>query len=120
MTCSCRFDILVNGGGSVTLQFLRLPFVQREVTVMVPWNEMVTVETVTLLIKDEVAPSESAACDGVEHDHYVMRPVVMSTWQHTQLSACPSRSGLIAESQVDLGTAPCPRNTYTQLTSQLY
>ena len=99
---SCRFDILVNGGGSVTLQFVRQPFVEKRVTVMVPWNEMVTIETVTLLIVGEEAAAErvSAACDSVEHDYYVMRPVVMSTWQHTQLSACPSQSGLIAESQV--------------------
>ncbi len=93
-----RFDILVNGGGSVTLQFQRQPFELQQMTVMVPWNQMVTMETVTLSFKgQELPPPESCA---IAHDHYSMKPVVLSTWQHTQLGACPAKSTLIPESQV--------------------
>ena len=94
-----RFDILVNGGGSVTLQFQRQPFKIKQTTVMVPWNRMVTMETVTLLLEGEEAPVQSE-CPEVSHDHYLMKPLVLSTWQHTQLGACPEKSTVIPESQV--------------------
>ena len=95
---SCfRFDMLVNGGGSVTLRFFRNPFETKDTTVMVPWNRMITMETVTLTLKDQQLPVEDT-CPGVSHDHYVVRPIVLSTWQHTQLGACPSKSTIIPES----------------------
>ena len=94
-----RFDILVNGGGSVTLQFLRQPYEAQQTTVMVPWNQMVTMDTVTLTFSGEVL-EEDAKCADVSHDHYSLRPVVISTWQHTQLGACTRESAVIPESQV--------------------
>ena len=92
------YDILVNGGGSVTLMFQRQPFDNKEVTVMVPWNQMITMEPVTLTLADQEVPAEED-CE-VAHDHYSMKPVVLSTWQHTQLGACPAKSSIIPESQV--------------------
>ena len=97
---NCRFDILVNGGGSVTLNFLRQPFKAMQMTVMVPWNQMVTMDTVTLRLESEDEPVE-VLCPRANHDPYTMRPVVLSTWKHTQLAACPSQSTIIPESQVD-------------------
>lgn len=35
-----RFDVLVNGGGAVTLQFQRSPFRPLTRTVFVPWNQV--------------------------------------------------------------------------------
>lgn len=35
-----RFDVLVNGGGAVTLQFQRSPFHPMTRTVFVPWNQV--------------------------------------------------------------------------------
>ncbi|ELU08904.1 hypothetical protein CAPTEDRAFT_159800 [Capitella teleta] len=93
------FDILVNGGGSVTIQFQRQPFAIKQRTVMVPWNRMITMDTVALNLEGE-SPPEEMPCPLVEHDHYNIRPVVLSTWQHTQLGACPDRSTVIPESQV--------------------
>ena len=83
----------------MTLQFQRRPFQTKQTTVMVPWNRMVTMEMVTLTLADEELDPE-ATCDDVSHDHYVMRPIVLSTWQHTQLGACPAHSTIIPESQV--------------------
>ena len=57
-------------------------------------------ETVVLLVpRDTVYKPDPALC-GVIHDHYLLRPVVLSTWQHTQLGACPDKSTIIPESQV--------------------
>ena len=83
----------------MTLQFQRQPFVMKQTTVMVPWNRMVTMDTVTLTLVEE-EDQEEVECPGVSHDHYNTRPVVLSTWQHTQLGACPDRSTIIPESQV--------------------
>ena len=91
--------MLVNGGGSVTLQFQRQPFQNGMVTVMVPWNRMVTMDEVTLTLEGEPEPQEELCMD-VDHDHYGTKPVVLSTWQHTQLGACPSKTAIIPESQV--------------------
>ena len=95
----CSFDILVNGGGSVTLNFQRQPFQTKQTTVMVPWNRLVTMEPVTMVLEGEEEPAVET-CPGLTHDHYNMRPVVLSTWQHTQLGSCPETSTVIPESQV--------------------
>ena len=66
---------------------------------MVPWNRMVTMDIVMLMLDGEEEPSKPE-CPDVSHDHYLMKPLVLSTWQHTQLGACPSKSTVIPESQV--------------------
>ena len=66
---------------------------------MVPWNQMVTMGTVTLTFDGEEIESEGG-CGGVSHDYYALRPVIVSTWQHTQLGACTRESAIIPESQV--------------------
>lgn len=35
------FDLMVNGGGAVTLQFMRVPFGSVYKTAVVPWNQVV-------------------------------------------------------------------------------
>lgn len=35
-----RFDVMVNGGGAITLQFQRSPFRPMTRTVFVPWNQV--------------------------------------------------------------------------------
>lgn len=35
-----RFDVLVNGGAAITLQFQRSPFRPMTRTVFVPWNQV--------------------------------------------------------------------------------
>lgn len=89
----------MNGGGSVTLNFQRQPFQTKQMTVMVPWNRLVTMDVVTMVLEGEEEAKEDP-CPGVVHDHYNMRPVVLSTWQHTQLGSCPDLSTVIPESQV--------------------
>lgn len=47
------FDLLVNGGGAVTLQFGRSPFKAHSRVVSVPWNEVVIIDTVIMMTGDE-------------------------------------------------------------------
>lgn len=84
----------------MTLNFQRARFGIRQVTVLVPWNRMVTMDTVTLMLENESEPSGAETCPPGTHDHYAMKPIVLSTWQHTQLTSCPSKSGIIPESKV--------------------
>ena len=43
-----RFDIIVNGGDSVTLSFQRSSFLADQTTVFVPWNEYVVTSDVVM------------------------------------------------------------------------
>ncbi|CAL1538216.1 unnamed protein product, partial [Lymnaea stagnalis] len=97
-----QFDILVNGGGSVTLEFLRDPFLTQMASVLVPWNQIITMDTIVMSIESRAHLNAGTTCSNLDnnHDHYLLRPVVLSTWQHTQLGACPDRSTIIPESQV--------------------
>ncbi|KAJ8676085.1 hypothetical protein QAD02_011871, partial [Eretmocerus hayati] len=47
------YDILVNGGGAVTLQFQRSPFGPITRTVFVPWNQIVVLPPVVLTIGEQ-------------------------------------------------------------------
>ena len=114
ITCMiiCRFDILANGGGSVTLHFQRQPFQSRRVTVFVPWNRIMVMDVVTMSLDSPATAPASAtdaaddahdadACHSVEHDYYSLRPSVVSLWRHSHLPACSSAdSSFIPETQV--------------------
>ncbi|KAL3212092.1 hypothetical protein MRX96_008338 [Rhipicephalus microplus] len=93
------FDLMVNGGGAVTLQFRRDPFDLHERTVMVPWNEIVVMKKVIMsLSQNKALENRGLACS--DHDYDTMRPVVLATWKHGFQGGCPERSAVLAESQV--------------------
>lgn len=84
--------MLANGGGSVTLQFQRQPFQTQNVTVIVPWNRIITMDSVTLSLDSDVGQraNDLQCSSDVEHDHYNLKPVVVATWRHSQLGCCDS------------------------------
>ncbi|XP_045521559.1 teneurin-m isoform X2 [Pieris brassicae] len=93
------FDLLVNGGGAVTLHFGRAPFKRSTQVVFVPWNEVVIIDEVVMTTSDEkggIGPPQ--AC--LAHDYDAMKPVVLATWKHGFQGACPDKSAILAESQV--------------------
>ncbi|CAG9856806.1 unnamed protein product [Phyllotreta striolata] len=93
------FDLLVNGGGAVTLQFGRSPFSPQSRIVYVPWNEVVIIENVIMTTGDERSVSLiPQPC--TTHDYDTMKPVVLATWKHGFQGACPDKSAILAESQV--------------------
>ncbi|XP_055907187.1 teneurin-m isoform X3 [Eupeodes corollae] len=93
------FDLMVNGGGAVTLQFGRSPFRPQSRIVQVPWNEVVIINVVTMSMSDEKALA-TVAHTCFSHDYDVMKPVVLASWKHGFQGACPDRSAILAESQV--------------------
>nr|XP_029713903.1 teneurin-a isoform X3 [Aedes albopictus] len=121
------FDVLVNGGGAVTLQFQRSPFRPLTRTVFVPWNQIVVLPPVQMQINDEDEqselsykpipanpaysflstsqyrflennPSPVAIC--LEHDHELLRPQLTSTWMPNGVGSVPGKSIIFAETQI--------------------
>ncbi|XP_055596104.1 teneurin-m isoform X3 [Uranotaenia lowii] len=93
------FDLMVNGGGAITLQFGRSPFRPQTRIVQVPWNEVVIIDTVIMsTIDDKERTGPPHTC--FSHDYDSMKPVVLATWKHGFQGACPDRSAILAESQV--------------------
>ncbi|XP_073841878.1 teneurin transmembrane protein Ten-m isoform X2 [Musca autumnalis] len=93
------FDLMVNGGGAVTLQFGRSPFRPQSRIVQVPWNEVIIIDTVVMSMSEEKSlPVTTHTC--FSHDYDLMKPVVLASWKHGFQGACPDRSAILAESQV--------------------
>ncbi|XP_048266121.1 teneurin-m isoform X6 [Bombus terrestris] len=93
------FDLLVNGGGAVTLQFGRSPFKPQSHIVFVPWNEVVIIDKIVMSTAEEKQTNHIPyAC--AAHDYDLMKPVVLATWKHGFQGACPDKSAILAESQV--------------------
>ncbi|KAG7197898.1 hypothetical protein KM043_016142 [Ampulex compressa] len=93
------FDLLVNGGGAVTLQFGRSPFKPQSHIVFVPWNEVVIIDKIVMSTAEEKTPVHVPHACGA-HDYDRMKPVVLATWKHGFQGACPDKSAILAESQV--------------------
>lgn len=93
------FDLLVNGGGAVTLQFGRSPFRAHSHIVFVPWNEVVIIDNIIMTTSDDkaVVPVPQPC---IAHDYDTMKAVVLATWKHGFQGACPDKSAILAESQV--------------------
>ncbi|XP_067634539.1 teneurin-a isoform X3 [Eurosta solidaginis] len=121
------FDVLVNGGGAVTLQFQRSPFRPLTRTVFVPWNRIVVLPPVQMQLSDDdentgrnvkVAQMNPALtflnsilyhfadeladvnkiC--VEHDHEELKPQLISTWMPNGVGAMPGKRVIFAETQI--------------------
>ncbi|XP_076362879.1 teneurin transmembrane protein Ten-m isoform X2 [Tachypleus tridentatus] len=93
------FDLMVNGGGAVTLQFQREPFKPHERIVVVPWNEIVVMNKVIMTIREEnTVDYKSSLC--LDHNYDTMKPVVLATWKHGFQGGCPEKSSILTESQV--------------------
>ncbi|KAG1655399.1 Teneurin-m [Nymphon striatum] len=92
------FDLMVNGGGAVTLHFSRSPFKPRQQTVNVPWNEIIIIDQVTMTVDEEIIETDkSSTCN--DHNYDKMKPVVLATWKHGFQGGCPAKSSILAESQ---------------------
>nr|XP_015923788.2 teneurin-m-like [Parasteatoda tepidariorum] len=97
------FDILVNGGGAVTLQFQRNPFHPIKRTVMVPWNTVMVMgpvvmsATIETEVQEDLLQQQNPCLD---HDYDIMKPIVYQTWKSGSQGACTENSAIMAETQV--------------------
>lgn len=116
------FDILVNGGGAVTLQFQRNPYRPEMRTVWASWNRIVVLDNVMLRMGDSADPVTSdgrakqsaeaanklASCRTEELE--MMRPSVLEAQDEEFHRRGPGdgRSLLLADQQVLQEAVPLP------------
>lgn len=122
---SFRYDVLVNGGGAVTLQFQRSPFKPLTKTVFVPWNQIVVLPPVQMSLgevddgsksaRNATLPPDFYSQRGIYFentisflpldtclDHSDVRPVIVSSWAPEKRGAMSDQSLVLADSQVIL------------------
>ncbi len=94
------FDLLGNGGGSLTLRFERAPFLSQERTVWLPWNRFYAMDTVVLQTEEKT----TARCDlsGFVRPDPMVLPSPLSSF----FSSNPSERHILPESQVPHSTPP--------------
>ncbi|KAL0162411.1 hypothetical protein M9458_041807, partial [Cirrhinus mrigala] len=87
------FDLVANGGGSLTLRFERAPFLSQERTVWLPWNRFYAMDTVVLQTEEKTM----ARCDlsGFVRPDPVVLPSPLSSF----FSSNPSEKHILPESQ---------------------
>ncbi|XP_076993714.1 teneurin-2 isoform X6 [Tamandua tetradactyla] len=88
------FDLLANGGASLTLHFERAPFMSQERTVWLPWNSFYAMDTLVMKTEENSIPS----CDlsgFVRPD-----PIIISSPLSTFFSAAPGQNPIVPETQV--------------------
>uniref|UniRef100_A0A1Y1LMI1 Tenascin-like protein n=2 Tax=Photinus pyralis TaxID=7054 RepID=A0A1Y1LMI1_PHOPY len=128
------FDVLVNGGGAVTLQFQRSPFRPLTRTVFVPWNQIVVLAPVRMELSEDSHPDNvhssfltrnpainfpgvsrsffdmnggfPESCD--DHDSELLKPVITGTWMPDAVGGLPGRSVIFAETQIVQESIPIP------------
>ncbi|XP_065143605.1 teneurin-2 isoform X2 [Paramisgurnus dabryanus] len=87
------FDLVANGGGSLTLRFQRAPFRSQDCTVWLPWNRFYAMDTVVLQTEEKIKGS----CDlsGFVRPDPVVLPSPLSSF----FSSNPSERHILPESQ---------------------
>jgi hypothetical protein len=79
------FDLMVNGGGPVMLQFGRNPYSPLRLALAVPWNEVVVLAPVRLR-KEELQVQVPRLYQNIPpcpaHDYAGMQPIALTSW-HT-------------------------------------
>ncbi|XP_062905509.1 teneurin-3 isoform X5 [Mobula hypostoma] len=88
------FDLMANGGASLTLCFERVPFITRHHTVWIPWNVFYVMDTMIMKKEENEIPS----CDlsGFVRPN----PDILASPLSTFFRTSPSRSPIIPETQV--------------------
>ncbi|KAG7259650.1 hypothetical protein CRUP_029214 [Coryphaenoides rupestris] len=89
-----RFDLLANGGASLTLRFERAPFLSQARTVWLPWGRFYAMDTLVLKTEESAVPG----CDlsGFARPD----PLVVASPLSSFFSSKPGEKPIIPETQV--------------------
>ncbi|XP_064207985.1 teneurin-2-like isoform X3 [Anguilla rostrata] len=88
------FDLIANGGASLTLRFDRAPFLSQERTVWLPWNTFVAMDTLVMKTEENTIP-------GCDLSGFVRPdPIVVSSPLSSFFSSNPGEKPIIPETQV--------------------
>uniref|UniRef100_A0A8C6TH09 Teneurin transmembrane protein 2 n=1 Tax=Neogobius melanostomus TaxID=47308 RepID=A0A8C6TH09_9GOBI len=88
------FDLLANGGSSLTLRFERAPFLSQERTVWLPWSQFYAMDTLMLKTEENTIP-------GCDLSGFVRPdPLVITSPLSSFFSSKPGEKPIIPETQV--------------------
>ncbi|KAI5105208.1 teneurin-2 isoform X2 [Silurus meridionalis] len=88
------FDLIANGGASITLHFERAPFLSQERTVWLPWNSFYAMDTLMMKTEENTIP-------GCDLSGFVRPdPVVVASPLSSFFSSRPGERSIIPETQV--------------------
>ncbi|XP_058252846.1 teneurin-2 isoform X3 [Hemibagrus wyckioides] len=88
------FDLIANGGASLTLHFERAPFLSQERTVWLPWNSFYAMDTLMMKTEENTIP-------GCDLSGFVRPdPVVVASPLSSFFSSRPGERSIIPETQV--------------------
>ncbi|KAL0203442.1 hypothetical protein M9458_001460, partial [Cirrhinus mrigala] len=87
------FDILANGGASLTLSFERAPFLTQFRTVWIPWNVFYVMDTLVMKKEENDIPS----CD--LSGFIRPSPLIVATPLSTFFRSSPENGPIIPETQ---------------------
>lgn len=91
---SNSFDLIANGGASLTLHFERAPFLSQERTVWLPWNSFYAMDTLMMKTEENTIP-------GCDLSGFVRPdPVVVASPLSSFFSSRPGERSIIPETQV--------------------
>lgn len=77
-----RFDLMVNGGGSVLLELTRKDLKPRFISAQAVWNQFVHTDTIHMyLVEDKSIAPEPTSCFPYIHNTTEVQPVVKSCWK---------------------------------------
>lgn len=104
------FEMLVNGGGVVSLHLRRAPFKQHQAMVNVALNEIVVLDKITLSLEEQLPDNlllmspnrkDAANVHCPAHDYERLKPIIVSDWrQHYHKQNHVNSSTILIESQV--------------------
>lgn len=92
--CVCRFDLLVNGGTSLTLSFTRAPFPIMHRSVWLPWRVFYVMNR--LVMRQEEKDMPTCELSGLVRP----APQIISSPLSTFYSSSPEAMPIIPETQV--------------------
>lgn len=94
LTNLSRFDLIANGGASLTLRFERAPFLSQERTVWLPWSQFYAMDTLVLKTEENTIP-------GCDLSGFVRPdPLVIASPLSSFFSSKPGEKPIIPETQV--------------------
>lgn len=100
-----RFDLVANGGASLTLVFERSPFLTQYHTVWIPWNVFYVMDT--LVMKKEENDIPSCDLSGFVRPN----PIIVASPLSTFFRSSPEDSPIIPETQVGCSSSSTSKET---------
>ncbi len=78
---------MVNGGGSVLLEFSRSDLKTKQIPTIAMWNQFVNMDTIRMFLADDISHDldlDISHCPANTHDSTNVRPIVKTSWKEVR------------------------------------